>query len=44
MTNQDKLDAIRSLSRMIIELKKKPSIKSKKTIQQLQQKLDELSL
>ena len=44
MTQQDKIDAIKSLHRMIMELKKNPSIESKKTIQQLQQKLDELTL
>jgi hypothetical protein len=44
MKTQDKLDAIKSLNKMIIELKKNPSIKNKKTIQQLQQKLDELEL
>ena len=44
MTKQDKIDAIKSLHRMIMELKKNPSIESKKTIQQLQQKLDELTL
>lgn len=43
MTQQNKLDAIKSLSKMIIELKKNPNIESKKTIQQLQQKLDELT-
>ena len=42
MTKQDKLDSIKSLHRMIIELKTNPSIESKKTIQLLQQKLDEL--
>ena len=44
MTKQDKLDAIKSLHRMIIKLKTNPSIESKKTIQQLQQKLDDLKL
>ena len=44
MTKQDKLDAIKSLHKMIIELKKNPSIESKKTIQNLQQKLDDLDL
>lgn len=43
MTQQDKLDAIKSLHKMVIELKKNPSIESKKTIQLLQQKLDELT-
>tara|TARA_B100001093_G_scaffold504707_1_gene560920 strand:- start:777 stop:911 length:135 start_codon:yes stop_codon:yes gene_type:complete len=44
MKQQDKLDAIKSLQKMIIELKSNPSIESKKTIQNLQQKLDELDL
>ena len=44
MTKQDKLDAIKSLHKMIIELKSNPSIENKKTIQSLQQKLDELTL
>ena len=43
MTQQNKLDAIKSIQKMIIELKQNPSIESKKTIQQLQQKLDELT-
>ena len=44
MTKQDKLDAIKSLHKMIIDLKKNPSVESKKTIQGLQQKLDDLNL
>jgi hypothetical protein len=44
MTQQNKLDAIKSLHRMIIELKSNPSVESKKTIQILQQKLDDLKL
>tara|TARA_Y100000385_G_scaffold252075_1_gene275286 strand:- start:889 stop:1023 length:135 start_codon:yes stop_codon:yes gene_type:complete len=44
MTKQDKLDAIKSLHKMIIELKSNPSVESKKTIQSLQQKLDELTI
>ena len=44
MTKKDKIDAIKSLHRMIMELKSNPSVKSKKTIQGLQQKLDELTL
>ena len=35
MTKQDKLDAVKSLHKMIIELKSNPSVESKKTIQQL---------
>lgn len=43
MKQQDRLDAIKSLQIMIVELKSNPSIESKKTIQQLQQKIDDLS-
>jgi len=43
MTKQDKLDAIKSLQLMIIELKSNPSIESKKTIQQIQQQIDNLT-
>ena len=43
MKQQDKLDAIKSLQIMIAELKANSSIESKKTIQQLQQKIDDLS-
>ena len=43
MKQQDRLDAIKSLRSMIVELKSNPSIESKKTIQQLQQKIDDLS-
>lgn len=42
MTAQDKLDKIKSLYEMIVELKSSPSIESKKTIQKLQQQIDEL--
>jgi hypothetical protein len=44
MTQQDKLDAIKTLQEAILQLKLSPEAKSRKTIQQLQQKLDELSL
>ena len=44
MTKQNKLDAIKTLQNIILELKLNPNVKNKKTIQQLQQKLDELSL
>jgi hypothetical protein len=44
MINQNKLEEIRALHKMIIELKSNPSVESKKTIQQLQQKLDDLKL
>jgi hypothetical protein len=43
MTKQDKLDAIKSLQLMIIELKLNSSIESKKTIQQIQQQIDNLT-
>ena len=43
MTKQDKLDAIKTLQQAILELKLSPEAKSKKTIQKLQQKLDELT-
>ena len=42
MTQQDKLDAIKSLHKMIIELKSNPSVESKKTIQKLQQEIDNI--
>ena len=44
MTKQDKLDAIRTLEETILKLKLSKNTKSKKTIQILQQKLDELLL
>ena len=44
MKTQDKLDAIKTLQEAILELNLSPTVKSKKTIQQLQQKLDELEL
>ena len=43
MTKQNKLDAIKALQEAILQLKLSPEAKSKKTIQQLQQKLDELT-
>ncbi len=42
MTAQDKLDKIKSLHEMIVELKSNPSVESKRTIQRLQQQIDEL--
>ena len=42
MTAKDKLDKIKSLHEMIVELKSSPSIESKKTIQRLQQQIDEI--
>ena len=44
MTKQDKLDAIQNLQETILKLKLSKNTKSKKTIQTLQQKLDELLL
>jgi hypothetical protein len=44
MTKQNKLDAIKSLQETILKLKLSKSIKNKKTIQLLQQKLDDLLL
>ena len=44
MTKQDKLDAIKTLQEAILQLKLSPKTKSRKTIQKLQQKLDELTL
>tara|TARA_Y100000114_G_scaffold39193_1_gene34887 strand:- start:920 stop:1054 length:135 start_codon:yes stop_codon:yes gene_type:complete len=44
MKTQDKLDAIKTLQETILKLKLSKDTKSKKTIQSLQQKLDELSL
>ena len=44
MTKQDKLDAIQNLQETILKLKLSKNTKSKKTIQILQQKLDELLL
>lgn len=44
MTKQNKLDAIRTLEETILKLKLSKNTKSKKTIQILQQKLDELLL
>ena len=44
MTQQDKLDAIKTIREAILELKLSPEAKSRETIQSLQQKLDELSL
>ena len=44
MTKQNKLDAIKTLEETILKLKLSKNTKSKKTIQILQQKLDELLL
>jgi hypothetical protein len=42
MTEQEKFDKITALNKMIIELKANPKINSKKTIQRLQQEIDNL--
>ncbi len=42
MTKQDKLDKFKHIQEMISNLKANPSVNSKKTIQQLQQQLDEM--
>ena len=44
MIKKDKLDAIKTIQETILKLKLSSDTKSRKTIQQLQQKLDELSL
>ncbi len=44
MTKQNKLDAIKTLQEAILQLKLSSGTKNKKTIQKLQQKLDELML
>ena len=44
MTKQNKLDAIKTLEETILKLKLSKNTKSKKTIQILHQKLDELLL
>ena len=44
MTKQDKLATIQTLQETILKLKLSKNTKSKKTIQKLQQKLDELLL
>ena len=43
MTIENKFEAIKTLQEAILELKLNPETKSKKTIQLLQQKLDELT-
>ncbi len=43
MTIENKFEAIKALQEAILELKLNPETKSKKTIQLLQQKLDELT-
>tara|TARA_Y100000114_G_C11586924_1_gene243852 strand:- start:460 stop:594 length:135 start_codon:yes stop_codon:yes gene_type:complete len=44
MIKQNKLDAIKTLQETILKLKLSKDVKTKKTIQALQQKLDELEL
>lgn len=42
MTEQEKFSKIKSLNKMIIELKTNPQVNSKETIQKLQQEIDNL--
>ena len=42
MTEQEKFNKIKVLNQMIIELKSNPSVESKKTIQKLQQEIDNI--
>ena len=42
MTEQEKLHKIKALNQIIIELKNNPQVNSKKTIQRLQQEIDNL--
>jgi|TARA_B100000424_G_C22856860_1_gene456760 hypothetical protein len=43
MTKQEKIEKILSLNNMILELKANPHVKSRNTIQKLQQEIDEIS-
>lgn len=42
MTEQEKLNKIQALNKMIINLKTNPEVNSRKTIQKLQQEIDDL--
>ena len=42
MTEQEKLNKIKALNKMIINLKTNPEVNSRKTIQKLQQEIDDL--
>lgn len=42
MTEQEKLNKIKALNKMIINLKTNPEVNSRKTIQKLQQEVDDL--
>lgn len=42
MTEQEKFDKIKALNKMIINLKTNPEVNSRKTIQKLQQEIDDL--
>ena len=44
MIEQNRLDAIKTIQETILKLKLSKDVKTKKTIQALQQKLDELEL
>ena len=43
MTKQEKIEKILSLNNMILELKANPHVKSRNTIQKLQQELSKLT-
>ena len=40
MTTQEKSSKVTAIQRMIVDLKKYPTVKSKETIQKLQQQID----
>ena len=42
MTEQEKFNKIKALNKMIINLKTNPEVNSRKTIQKLQQEVDDL--
>jgi hypothetical protein len=42
MTEQEKFNKIKVLNQMIVELKNNPQVNSKKTIQKLQQEIDNI--
>jgi hypothetical protein len=42
MTEQEKFNKIKALNKMIINLKTNPEVNSRKTIQKLQQEIDDL--
>lgn len=42
MTQEEKFNKIKALNQMIVELKNNPQVNSKKTIQKLQQEIDNI--